>query len=103
MEPEPHYEDFRSLRRKIFNWQGGFGPPHKALTAVAVTARGGLLVRRSSSSRPAACVVRAPTPTTVVHWAAWGCSCAVRPRVSAVSCPQQTGPPYSRWSFWGPS
>jgi hypothetical protein len=22
MEPEPHYEDFRSLRRKIFEWQG---------------------------------------------------------------------------------
>lgn len=22
MEPEPHYEDFRSLRRKIFEWEG---------------------------------------------------------------------------------
>jgi len=22
MEPEPHYEDFRSLRRKIFDWEG---------------------------------------------------------------------------------
>jgi hypothetical protein len=22
MEPEPHYEDFRTLRRKIFEWQG---------------------------------------------------------------------------------
>lgn len=22
MEPEPHYEDFRTLRRKIFEWDG---------------------------------------------------------------------------------
>jgi hypothetical protein len=22
MEPEPHYEDFRSLRRKVFEWEG---------------------------------------------------------------------------------
>lgn len=22
MEPEPHFEDFRSLRRKIFEWDG---------------------------------------------------------------------------------
>lgn len=22
MEPEPHYEDFRTLRRKIFDWDG---------------------------------------------------------------------------------
>lgn len=22
MEPEPHYEDFRNLRRKIFEWEG---------------------------------------------------------------------------------
>lgn len=26
MEPEPHYEDFRSLRRKIFEWEGELQP-----------------------------------------------------------------------------
>lgn len=26
MEPEPHFEDFRNLRRKIFQWQGDLSP-----------------------------------------------------------------------------
>lgn len=26
MEAEPHFEDFRSLRRKIFEWQGERAP-----------------------------------------------------------------------------
>lgn len=32
MEPEPHYEDFRSLRRKIFEWEGEL---YAGLTAAA--------------------------------------------------------------------
>ena len=31
MEPEPHYEDFRSLRRKIFEWQGEQPRTHAAV------------------------------------------------------------------------
>jgi hypothetical protein len=75
MEPEPHYEDFRSLRRKIFEWQRenaclwGRKAPRLCSTP---TAAGAAAAQQRRS---------APPPATAV-----GCPPAVRHSVRAAHC-----------------